>query len=432
VESQWRRLQFVARARTIAKGRWLVIVGAAAILSIPGWAEALGLVGPAPWLLLAAMTSLGVLHHLLLPREAGDLGAGDEPPLTSAPAPGFRPRGSSQQAPPPGPVPERTSPSLLRTVSYLSLCVDTLAALYLVAATGGLRSPLLALQVGLTALFVLLFPRPLAALPALAILPVLAQLERALGLAAPGGLFEPLAVLGYGALDLAIIFLIVGASRREEIHHAGLIRLERAEGELALAEERARLSREMHDGLGAALTGLSMQAEVLLGLCESGRLREEALDLRAAADDALDELRQGLWVIRGEFGLYRAARSHCEQLGRRAKQEIRYRDDGVAAIPLPGQAQLSLFRLLQEALSNAVRHAEANVIDVELAADDAHCVVSIRDDGRGFDPRVDRVGHYGLRGMRERALRLGAALELVSAPGQGTDVRIAVPIQGAR
>lgn len=397
-QATWAWHRFVARARAVQVGRAIALALLLALLLVPGWARSLGIAGSIPWILLAAGAASTLLNGLLLRRDR---------------------------------VVESTARSrrLLRATSWSSLCLDTLCALYLIAATGGLRSPLLALQLGLVGAFALLFPRPLAAVPALLLLPLLARIDRLLDPAAAGGPFEILAILGYGGLDLAIILLLVEADRQGEAHHERLLRLERVERELAVAKERGRLSREMHDGLGASLTSLALQSEILLGRCPDGRFREEVAELRSGTSEALEELRHGLRLMRGEFRLGAAARSHCEQLRRRIGVDLRFEGDDHPAADLADAAALHLFRLLQEAVSNAVRHAAASRIEVRLEAADGVVSLSVRDDGKGFESSSVGEGHYGLRGMQERASRCGGSLELRSAAGLGTEVRAVVPIR---
>ncbi len=409
-QDEWRHSRFQARARALVFVRLAALAGGLALLLIPGWAAALGVDGPIFRLLLAGMALAGVIGVIALPGRR------------------LLPRRRQDSLPPSaGSHPPRARrAAALRTLTYASLCLDVVAATYLIAATGGLRSPLLALQVGLAAVFALLFPRPLAALPTLLMLPVVAHIDHIVG-GATGGLFDLLAIVGYGALDLAIIFLVVESNRREDAWHRQMIRLERALGELAVAEVRARLSREMHDGLGASLTSLSMQSEFLQTIAPEGPLRDEAVELRKGSEEALEELRHSLHVMRGDFDLVHAARSHCEAMTRRGRIPIAFSDDEAAGGSIPAEAQLALFRLLQEAVSNAIRHGAPQAVEVALRRGGRGWELTIRDDGRGFDPTVEKAGHYGLRGMHERARRWGGELSLRSRPGAGTEIHVRIP-----
>jgi signal transduction histidine kinase len=99
-------------------------------------------------------------------------------------------------------------------------------------------------------------------------------------------------------------------------------------------------------------------------------------------------------------------------------------------LPLAVEQEEHLYRLAQEALHNAVKHAQAKRAWVELVATDGEVVLTVRDDGVGFDPAEPHPGHFGLETMRERASRIGADLSLESAPGAGTMVRVQVLVPG--
>ncbi|HEY0840852.1 MAG TPA: histidine kinase [Vulgatibacter sp.] len=391
----WRRESFRARARALVQVRLGALALGVAILLVPGWAAAIGVGGAAYPLLLSGMAAYAAICGLVLVK-APDSEAGR---------------------------------AATRSTSFVALCLDAAVATWLIAVTGGLRSPLLALQVALAGACVWLFPRPLAATPALLALPLIAQIDRLLGTSA-GRLYDLLALAGQGALDVAIVYLVVESARREALGHAQAIDLERTRGELAVTKERARLAREMHDGVGAALTGLSMEAELLVARATAGPTAAAAAGVRRGAEEALFELRRSLEVMRGDFDLAESTRAFCEAASRRAGGPISFTDGGFPQGSLDAQRQLALFRIAQEAISNSIRHAAPSRVDVELLAEGG---VRIRDDGCGFDPSIDKRGHYGLRGMRERARSLGAELELRSRPGEGADLRVVlVPAGDAR
>jgi signal transduction histidine kinase len=99
------------------------------------------------------------------------------------------------------------------------------------------------------------------------------------------------------------------------------------------------------------------------------------------------------------------------------------------ARPLPADLEQNLLRIGQEAVTNAIKHAQAHEIDIDLSFDAGRVELHVRDDGRGFDTgSLAPSGHFGLLGMRERAEQLGGELHLSSRPDQGTEVSVAVPI----
>ena len=100
-------------------------------------------------------------------------------------------------------------------------------------------------------------------------------------------------------------------------------------------------------------------------------------------------------------------------------------------LALPDEQATTLFRVVQESLTNAARHARATWVYIRLGVRQGQLDLRVADNGCGFDPEADHAGHYGLLGMRERALRVGARLELNSRPGAGTEVRVAMPLPTA-
>ena len=309
--------------------------------------------------------------------------------------------------------------------TFASLCLDAAGLAQLLIATGGLLSPLAGTQLVLLAAAALLFRHPAAALPALLVLPAAA------GLHLPGSV-EPadLFLLGwYGGLDLLVLAALRWLQGRDEQAHLAAVALEEAERRRAVLEERTRLSREIHDGVGAALSTLVLQAELAGTRVPAGDAAREVAGLRETAEEAIEELRRSIRLLRDDFEPGRAVDEHCRRFAARTGLDVRCTVDGARA-PLGGPQQLALLRVLQEALHNALKHARASRLEVELHLAREGALLLVRDDGIGFstDGRAP-AGHYGLRGMRERAAGCGGRLELRSAPGRGTTIELYLPAQ---
>ena len=205
--------------------------------------------------------------------------------------------------------------------------------------------------------------------------------------------------------------------------------------ELSVHAERNRLALELHDAVSQKLFGLVLNAEAAGTLLESDpeAARVQVAKLQALAREALDELRSLMFELRPpdleRDGLDGTLRKHVDVL--RHLQDAEIELDVVAAQatlpPDPGRDG-EVLRIAQEALQNALRHAGAKRIAVRLRGDDAGLVLEIEDDGRGFDPHARglRSRRLGLTSMEERAERLGGWLEIRSAPGAGTTVRLEV------
>ena len=205
--------------------------------------------------------------------------------------------------------------------------------------------------------------------------------------------------------------------------------------QVGILEERQRLARELHDSVSQALYGIALGARTARTLLDRdpsqvARPLEYVLSL---AEAWLAEMRALIFELRPESleteGLVAALDKQAAAL--RARHQIEVRADLGAEPALPLEWKEALYRIAQEATHNTVKHARAGAIDLRLRCDDGVCVLEVADDGIGFDPSGSFPGHLGLRSMRERAERLGGALELRSAPGAGTHLRALIPT-GAR
>ena len=207
-------------------------------------------------------------------------------------------------------------------------------------------------------------------------------------------------------------------------------RLHERSRELSIVEERNRLARELHDAVTQKLFGVVLAAEsgsALLDRDLAAAGAQLAL-VRELAGEAMDELRSVIVHLRPPAleaeGLAVALGKHVDVLRRAHRREIALSLDGEC----PPAIATDVFRIAQEALSNALRHAGAEHIAVRLRCDGRDGVeLTIADDGAGFDPDAVRSRRLGLTTMAERARAIGARLQVESAPGAGTTVTLAVP-----
>jgi two-component system, NarL family, sensor histidine kinase DegS len=318
-------------------------------------------------------------------------------------------------------------PRVGRWVTYVTLCLDLVVTVILIVRPrvgGGLQSPLLASQLVFTTLFAILYPRPLAILPPLLALPITTRLDLLLNRSVTA--IELLTVLWYSGLNVIVVYVVVYLNERESAAHREVMRLQADLKELAVVEERNRLARDIHDGLGASLSSLIIQSEYLLGLTKDEAVRKEIGELKASAEDSIEELRRSLRMMREDFELASVVEDYVRTLRDRTQLQIAFEKSGVDP-RLPPAAQLTLFRVLQESLSNCARHSGARQVHVSLHFALDHVELAVRDDGKGFDPDAPRAGHYGLLNMRERARKSRGRLSIQSAPGQGAAVRLTLP-----
>ena len=208
--------------------------------------------------------------------------------------------------------------------------------------------------------------------------------------------------------------------------------------ELSAVSERNRLALELHDVVSQKLFSVMLTAEAAATQLDRdpAAAREQVDRVRALAGDALDELRSLILGLRPpeleRDGLELTVQKTAEMLGRvhNVRVELIADEEFAAGNGTPngqytGEYELGLLRIIHEALHNAVRHARASRIVVRLGSNG----VEITDDGVGFEPRRAelRSRHLGLTSMEERARELGGRLEIRSAPGAGTTVRLTVP-----
>ncbi len=282
-----------------------------------------------------------------------------------------------------------------------------------------------------------------------------------LGVSAQGGLVVPLLFrgVGYGAL-LAIdrledgpsfsaederLLVAFAASAATAVATAQSVASERQRQRLAAAEgERRRWARELHDDTLQSLSALR------IGLSTAARSdRPEAL--REAFRQGMEQLKEGITNLRAlitdlrpaaldELGAQAAVEALAERAARhgiavdvsidlayeRAREQSR---EGEAALARhTPELETAIYRIVQEALTNATKHGDAQRAVVEIHEDGETVHVLVRDDGVGFDPSAD-TGGFGVLGMRERVELLDGGLEIDSSPGAGTSVRATLPVQ---
>jgi signal transduction histidine kinase len=210
-------------------------------------------------------------------------------------------------------------------------------------------------------------------------------------------------------------------------------RLFEASRELSVIEERNRLARELHDAMTQNLFSLTLTAEAASGLVHTDPARAEAeIDrIRALARDTQAELRSLIFELRPPQleadGLVATIGKDLDVLGRAHGLKADLRVDGT--LELDSAVEVELYRIVQEALNNAIRHARAETIEVEIEARDGGITLTVRDDGVGFDPgaRAIRERRLGLTSMRERSEGLGGTFSVHTAREAGTTVRVEIP-----
>jgi signal transduction histidine kinase/ligand-binding sensor domain-containing protein len=213
-------------------------------------------------------------------------------------------------------------------------------------------------------------------------------------------------------------------SQREKVEAA----LAHKAAEEAVAEERSRLARDLHDAVTQTLFSASLTAEVLPDLWEVDRAeaKRSTEDLRQLTRGALAEMRTLLLELRPSA----LCQARCEDLLRQLAEAVIGRTRLPVELTVTGQRSLTpevqvvLYRIAQESLNNIIKYSKATMVCIDLQMSPAGVLLSIRDNGIGFNPESLQPTSLGLRIMRERAESIGADLAVVSAPGKGTMVEV--------
>ncbi len=228
------------------------------------------------------------------------------------------------------------------------------------------------------------------------------------------------------------IVTLLAAQAAVAIENAGSVRRDALRRAVQAQEaERKRLARELHDETGQALTS------ILLGLAavESAKTAEEAhaaaADLRGLVVETLQSVRRLAVELRpsalDDFGLEPALRRLGETVRERGTLDVQV-ETRLGSVRLPADVETALYRIVQEALTNAVKHASANHVSVVVTRKATGVQVMIEDDGTGFDPAARSTGGLGLLGMRERVELLDGTLAIDTSPGAGTTLIVELPL----
>ncbi len=205
---------------------------------------------------------------------------------------------------------------------------------------------------------------------------------------------------------------------------------EQAQGKAAL-EERHRLARELHDSVSQALFGIGLGARTARTLLDSdpGKAVAPIEYVLSLAEAGLTEMRALIFELRPEAleqeGLVAALEKQVATLRTRHGLEVIAEFEHSAGAA--NSVEEAVYRIAQEALNNITKHAQASKVHVRLGRERGRIVLSVADNGTGFDPSALYSGHLGLKSMRERAERLGGSLQIESAPGTGSRLEMAIP-----
>ncbi|MBI4928002.1 MAG: GAF domain-containing protein [Anaerolineae bacterium] len=234
---------------------------------------------------------------------------------------------------------------------------------------------------------------------------------------------------GFSADDVRLIELFADQAS-VAVEHA---RLNRQVQEMAIMEERHRLSRELHDSVNQLLYGISLYTEAANRQLDQGEIeaaRRHLKNVGESAQEALKEMRMLIFELRpsvlGQMGLQAALSQRLKSVEEQVGLDIAFKWRVHASLDEP--IEEALYGIAQEALNNIIKHARAQSVTLHLVQSGQSLIMRIEDNGVGFDPDHIVKGGLGLKTMRERAESLQARLEIQSQPGQGTCITVEVTI----
>ncbi|MFZ6013992.1 MAG: histidine kinase [Bacteroidota bacterium] len=202
-------------------------------------------------------------------------------------------------------------------------------------------------------------------------------------------------------------------------------------------EERKRLAMDIHDGIGQMLTSLKFQIESI-NLSQDQEAKNKLADIQQLINQVIKEVRRVTFNLKptvlGDFGIQAALNVFIREIGKLTDIEIVYKVFGEMSNRLPQQVENNMFRIVQEAINNALKYSEARTIEVTFEHQGSMVTVSVKDTGKGFDEKLvekrsmNIESGRGFFNMYERAEYINAQLEVKSAPGKGTSVVLSVPV----
>jgi signal transduction histidine kinase len=200
----------------------------------------------------------------------------------------------------------------------------------------------------------------------------------------------------------------------------------------AQEDERRSISRELHDEVGQSLTALAIEAGAAASLpVEAPELRQRLQSIQRLAETSMSTVRNLALLLRpsmlDDLGLVPALRWQAREVTRRTGMKVRMMTENLED-NLPDRHNTCIYRVVQEALNNAVRHAHAHSVQVEVSGGGESVRLAIQDDGQGFDARHARG--MGIAGMAERVRNAGGQFQIESAPGRGTTLSVLLPLNG--
>jgi len=320
-------------------------------------------------------------------------------------------------------------------MTYLILLGDFLLCILLVIYTNGLNSPFLLYSLTPVMTAALLFEERVSLS-----LAAIASISLSVTHLALSQFIERIAYLMQGHnLTLLIVYTLFCFVVATVPYRINLNIRQRIERE-AIIEERRRIAREIHDGVAQSLGYLNLKTKVVSDSVSSQdtvRALTELGDIRKVVQDTYEDIRESIDQLSAEvrnISIIPALTNYTREFG--SNNGIKVKFDASKAFPrLSPVVELQLLRIVQEALTNVRRHAQATEVGVKLKNTSEAVEMIVKDNGQGFAlSELEKAppGYHGLNIIKERAEGLGGSLDISTAPGEGTELRVSLPIEKVR
>ena len=204
-------------------------------------------------------------------------------------------------------------------------------------------------------------------------------------------------------------------------------------------EERKRIAMDIHDGIGQMLTSLKFQIESI-NLKEAAKAESKISEIDQLIKQIIKEVRKVTFNLKptvlGDYGLQAALNVFIQEIGKLIDIKLIYKTEG-ELYRLPQKIENNIFRIIQEAINNAIKYSETDVVEIFLRQTDNDLTIVVKDAGKGFDPKIVEARSVniesgrGFFNMYERTEYVNGRLEIVSDPGKGTTVTLSVPVKNA-
>ncbi len=319
---------------------------------------------------------------------------------------------------------------ILKIFTFITLIFDNLALMTLILLSGGLQSPIFLTQIVYLIFFVTLFPKPLFTLPPLLMLPVITRVDLLMG-KDPATLETIFTIVWISLLNLIIIYFLVLMDNTIHKDALEIYHYQQEMKEKSILEEKNKIARDLHDGVGGLLSSMIIQSEYIVSLSDElghSELTSEVKELKFFAEESIDEIRRSLNVIKNNFELEQAIYDYIEVFEERNRFPV---DQKIISglITVSSKQQLSIFRVFQELMTNALKHSGSDRIRVFFGIYIDLIQFEIEDYGKGFDPHKNYPGHWGMKNLKERVELLNGTIDFQTELGKGTLVTVTIPNQ---